>query len=105
MSTDEVSLHLRSPNAEPRATAKALIDGQSGNGAIEYDDHYKVLREATVMMVDDEPTTIEVLQAFLENEGYRRFVTTSHSSRAMDLVANEKPDAVLLDLHMPEVTG
>jgi diguanylate cyclase (GGDEF)-like protein len=106
MSTDEVFFHLPSPNGEPPAPAQTLGDTTlSGNVVIEYDDHYQALRDATVMMVDDEPTTIEVLQAFLENEGYRRFVTTTQSSRAMDLFANENPDAVLLDLHMPEVTG
>lgn len=105
MSTDEVFFPLASPTGEPPAPAKTLADAVSGNVAIEYDDHYQALRDATVMMVDDEPTTIEVLQAFLENEGYRRFVTTTQSSRAMDLFANENPDAVLLDLHMPEVTG
>jgi diguanylate cyclase (GGDEF)-like protein len=105
MSIDDISIHLRSPNAEHSATAKTLENTFSGNIAIEYDDHYKALRDATVMMVDDEPTTIDVLQAFLENEGYRRFVTTSQSSRAMDLLADNNPDVLLLDLHMPEVTG
>src|SRR5687767_456523 len=104
MSFDEVSFHLPSPNGEHPATAKTLGDTLPGN-IVEYDDQYEALRDATVMMIDDEPTTIEVLQAFLENEGYRRFVTTTQSTRAMDLLSNENPDVVLLDLHMPEVTG
>lgn len=90
---------------EHSAIAKTLGDPPTESIAIEYEDHYESLREATVMMVDDEPTTIDVLQAFLENEGYKRFVTTSDSSRAVDLVSSENPDVLLLDLHMPEVTG
>jgi diguanylate cyclase (GGDEF)-like protein len=105
MSTNEVSFGLRSEDAEQPAVTKTLGDNFSRDVAIEYNDYYQALRDATVMMVDDEPTTIDILQAFLENEGYRRFVTTSESSRAMELVANENPDAVLLDLHMPKVTG
>jgi diguanylate cyclase len=105
MSTNEVSSHLLSKNIEHPTVTKTLGDHLSQNVPIEYTDYYQALRHATVMMVDDEPTTIDILQAFLENEGYRRFVTTSESSRAMELVASENPDAVLLDLHMPKVTG
>ena len=63
------------------------------------------MRQAKVMMVDDEPTTIEVLQAFLENEGYQRFITTTESRQAIDLLTAHNPDVVLLDLNMPEVSG
>ncbi len=89
----------------PMATTEALCGTDCETFAIDYDDHYQALRNATVMMVDDEPTTIDVLQAFLEDEGYRHFVTTTQSTRAMELIASENPDVVLLDLNMPEVTG
>jgi diguanylate cyclase (GGDEF)-like protein len=68
-------------------------------------DDSEHLRTATVMMVDDEPITLDVLQAFLEEAGYRRFVVTSESGKAMDLIASERPDVVLLDLMMPGVSG
>jgi diguanylate cyclase (GGDEF)-like protein len=105
MARNQVSFDTLSSNIETPAMAKTLGDITAERIAVEYDEHYQALRDATVMMVDDEPTTIDVLQAFLENEGYTRFVTTSESKRALDLVANERPDVVLLDLHMPEVTG
>ena len=41
------------------------------------------LTQATIMMVDDEPTTMEVMRAFLEDAGYRRFVLVEDSTRAM----------------------
>ena len=63
------------------------------------------LESATIMMVDDEPTTIEVLTALLEGEGYSQFVTTSDSRQALGLLAAEKPDVLLLDLMMPHVGG
>ncbi|MCC6472604.1 MAG: diguanylate cyclase, partial [Burkholderiales bacterium] len=62
-------------------------------------------RGAVIMMVDDEPTTLDVLQSFLEDAGYSRFVSTSDSAGAMALVASEQPDVVLLDLMMPQVSG
>ncbi len=36
---------------------------------------------ATIMMVDDEPTTLEIIQAFLQEEGYSNFVVTSDSTK------------------------
>ena len=62
-------------------------------------------KSATIMMVDDEPTTIDVLEMFLQGEGYERFVALSDSRRALDVIADTRPDVVLLDLMMPEVGG
>jgi diguanylate cyclase (GGDEF)-like protein len=105
MNTDQLSIDQRSETAPRAALSVTLEDSRSGSFSVDYDDLYQALRKATVMMVDDEPTTIEVLQTFLETEGYQRFITTSESIRAMDLVASENPDVLLLDLHMPKVTG
>ncbi|MFK7885272.1 MAG: putative bifunctional diguanylate cyclase/phosphodiesterase [Gammaproteobacteria bacterium] len=58
-----------------------------------------------IMIVDDASMTIRILQTFLEDAGYRRFVTTSDSTQAIELVESERPDALLLDLHMPSVSG
>ena len=63
------------------------------------------LTQATIMMVDDEPTTMEVMRAFLEDAGYRRFVLVEDSTRAMAEIEKHRPDILLLDLVMPEVTG
>ena len=61
--------------------------------------------DAKVMIVDDESTTVQLLQVFLEDAGYTRFVTTDRSNEAMQLLLAERPDVVLLDLNMPEVNG
>src|SRR3954470_17564680 len=60
---------------------------------------------AKIMIVDDEPTNIKVVRRLLEIEGYRNFVTTTDSSAAMYLIADQRPDLVLLDLMMPLVSG
>ncbi|MHB8474218.1 MAG: EAL domain-containing response regulator [Gammaproteobacteria bacterium] len=57
------------------------------------------------MLVDDEPTTLDILQAFLEEAGYKHFVTTSDSARAVELLIANMPDVLLLDVNMPTVTG
>ncbi len=60
---------------------------------------------STIMIVDDEPTTIEILEMFLQGEGYENFVTTTESPKAVALAKQERPDVLLLDLMMPEVGG
>ncbi len=65
----------------------------------------ELLSSATVMMVDDEPITLDIVQAYLEGAGYRKFVTVSEPADAMGLVESEKPDVLLLDLMMPVVSG
>ena len=69
------------------------------------DGRLEGLKSATIMMVDDEPTTIDVLETFLEGEGYTNFVTTTDSRQTLDLVAAEKPDVLILNLVMPHVGG
>ncbi len=63
------------------------------------------LANSRVMMVDDEPILISVVQAFLEDAGYRDFVSVSDSERALPRIRSERPDVLLLDLMMPEVDG
>jgi diguanylate cyclase (GGDEF)-like protein len=62
-------------------------------------------RSSTIMMVDDEPTTIDVIEMFLQAEGYDHFVAVTDSRLALDAVAREQPDVILLDLMMPHVGG
>jgi diguanylate cyclase (GGDEF)-like protein len=57
------------------------------------------------MMVDDEATTMEVMQAFLEEAGYERFVLVEDSTQAINAIDAHRPDVLLLDLVMPEMTG
>lgn len=69
------------------------------------DHRFEGLEDATIMMVDDEPTTMEVLEMFLQEEGYSRFVTTADSTQALTLLRTHNPDVLLLDLMMPKPGG
>ena len=60
---------------------------------------------AKLLVVDDEPTNVKLVQRFLELDGYERFVTTTDARRAVQLAREEKPDCILLDLMMPHVSG
>ncbi len=71
----------------------------------ESENQFEALTNATIMMVDDEPINIEMVKMFLEEEGYKHFITTYDSTQAIDLIAKNNPDVVLLDLMMPDVNG
>ncbi|MGB8435915.1 MAG: EAL domain-containing protein [Burkholderiales bacterium] len=58
-----------------------------------------------IMMVDDEPINLEVLQTFLQDAGYKKFIQCSSPLKAMDIISDQRPDIVLLDLVMPEMSG
>jgi len=63
------------------------------------------VKQAKIMIVDDESMNIKILRRLLELEGFTRFVTTSDAPTAVSLIRQEQPDIVLLDLMMPYVSG
>lgn len=65
----------------------------------------QLMGNAKIMMVDDEPINMEVLQVHLESEGYNRFVSISDSTVAIETIRKEDPEVLLLDLVMPDVSG
>jgi putative two-component system response regulator len=79
--------------------------GSAGDAALPTAVSTKATKPAKLMVVDDEPTNVKLVQRFLELDGYGRFVTTTDARRAVDLVREERPDCILLDLMMPHVSG
>ncbi len=69
------------------------------------DAQHSELRSSTIRMVDDEPVMLEIVQAFLEEAGYRHFVNVEDSTEAVDRLIDANPDILLLDLDMPEIDG
>lgn len=57
-----------------------------------------------VLVVDDEVEIREVLQTILEDEGYR-VVLAANGREALELIGQERPALVLLDLMMPVMNG
>ncbi|WP_298685247.1 methanogen output domain 1-containing protein, partial [uncultured Methanomethylovorans sp.] len=56
-----------------------------------------------VLIVDDEPMNVELLQAYLGSEYVT--VSASNGKEALTKVNEEKPDILLLDIMMPEMNG
>jgi DNA-binding response OmpR family regulator len=59
---------------------------------------------ATIMVVDDTPANLMLLEGMLRERGYR--VRAFPLGRmALAAAANEPPDLIMLDINMPEMTG
>jgi DNA-binding response OmpR family regulator len=59
---------------------------------------------ATVLAVDDEEDILTIIRHNLEREGHR-VLTAPNGDRALELVRDEKPDVVVLDVMMPGTDG
>lgn len=57
-----------------------------------------------IMIVDDEPNTVELVKLILETEGYETSVAYS-GSEALEKIKTKKPDMILLDIMMPLMDG
>jgi DNA-binding NtrC family response regulator len=61
-------------------------------------------KPSTVLLVDDEAGLRRVLERFLERNGYR-VLSTGTAEAAYELLASEQADALLLDIHLPTMSG
>ena len=57
-----------------------------------------------VLIVDDEPSIIVALQFLMEQNGYETLVAFS-GEEAMETIARQHPDLILLDIMLPVVDG
>lgn len=96
---------MRTPLRKTMTTQDAPNASTENPAAGHTDRSWNAMKRATIMMVDDEPITLEIIQMFLEDAGYTHFVLVSDSREAMETVERERPDIILLDLLMPHVSG
>ena len=60
--------------------------------------------KAKILLVDDEPDILEIVEYNLKNEGYKVY-TASSGIEGVSLAKEVKPDLILLDVMMPEMDG
>src|SRR5262245_46106755 len=58
----------------------------------------------TILVVDDEPTIVEVVELYLRREGYN-VVTSADGAAALQLAAEHHPALIILDLMLPGLGG
>ncbi len=57
-----------------------------------------------IMIVDDDPETVEFLNLILSRQGYQT-ISALNGMKALNLAHSERPDLIVLDVMMPDVDG
>lgn len=63
------------------------------------------LSQAKILIIDDEPANVRLLERILALSGCNRVRTTTDSRQSLPLFLDFEPDLVLLDLNMPYLNG
>lgn len=58
----------------------------------------------TIMVVDDNPDIITIVKTILEGKGYT-VLSASSGLELLNMLKNQKPDLIILDIMMPEMDG
>ena len=61
-------------------------------------------KNKTILIIDDSNTSLVLLEWTLKEEGYNTLLAAS-VAEARKIIMTKKPDLILLDLFMPEVSG
>jgi PleD family two-component response regulator len=62
------------------------------------------LRRPVVLVVDDNEDNLTLIGKIVESAGYEAVLATS-GSQALEFVADDRPDLILLDIMMPDMDG
>lgn len=60
--------------------------------------------QRTIMVVDDNPDIITIVKTILEGKGYQ-VLSASSGQELLNLLTDQKPDLIILDIMMPEMDG
>ena len=61
-------------------------------------------KKKTIMIVDDNPDIVTIVKTLLEGKGYK--VQSAYSGQEVfNLLAEQKPDLIILDIMMPRMSG
>lgn len=61
-------------------------------------------KEKTILVVDDQPSLVRLVRDNLESKQFK-VTSANDGAKALDIVENERPDLVVLDVMMPGMDG
>ena len=65
----------------------------------------EIVQNSRILIVDDQPANVALLERFLSQAGYRHLASLLDSRHVIEQFKSFQPDIILLDLMMPEVDG
>ncbi|MGZ4130904.1 MAG: ATP-binding protein [Actinomycetota bacterium] len=83
------------------AAGAALATGEDAVAGFET----RTGRPATVLYIEDNASNVRLLQSVLNHRPQVRLVTSGSGRAGLELAFDLVPDVVLLDLHLPDMTG
>ncbi len=65
----------------------------------------KIIKEAKILIVDDQPANVTLIEKMLDIEGYINVIATTDPTQVESIYLEQNSDLVLLDLNMPVMDG
>lgn len=63
------------------------------------------IKNATILLVDDERDILDLLEDSLLREGFQNIIKAASGEEALELCRRENPDAIVLDIMLPGIDG
>ena len=67
--------------------------------------HADTLKRARILIADDQPANVHLLERLLNGAGYMHIASTTDACQILPLFGEFRPDLLLLDLLMPKLDG
>lgn len=85
--------------------AEIKIDKKSSSSSDSKKNKPRILKNATALVIDDDPDAVEMFSDYLENKGVNVIGKAKDGKEGFELYKKLKPDVVFLDVIMPNFDG
>ena len=65
----------------------------------------KTIKEAKILIVDDQPANVTLIEKMLDIDGYINVISTTDPTQVESIYMEQNSDLILLDLNMPVMDG
>ena len=102
---EETSAARKETEAREEQQHHAVEEPAEEQGSELQDDLTSLLRQATVLLVDDVETNLMVMEAFLEFFDVKKVISVQSGAAALGTLKHTDCDLVFMDIQMPEMDG
>lgn len=89
------------PDDLEKETSVLKLTMKEEDGAMEH----SFLHDKKILIVDDEPELLKMVEAILKDEGFARLVSATSQKEGIEVAKAEKPDLAILDVMLPDGDG